>query len=294
MESIGKELQKAREARGISLKDISLQTKIGLRHLEAIENDQLDLLPGGFFTRQILKTYISFIGLNPDDWLPKYGRPELRPPGREPEVSQRSSQPQKPAQSDEIKYYLPSQEKKSGAAAEVRKREPRLDRIVWITLSVIVLSLFIFLIYLSIQTTKNNVEARRASQKIQAVVTIPAEEQLPETGTQVIEQQPPPQPIRGLQLELNFNEDCWIQVYADGNLAVDGLKLEGFRIQVQAESELVINLGNAGGVSFKLNGQPGKSLGKRGAVVKNIRITRENLDEFLDQEKIPGTMPEGS
>ncbi|MCR4408869.1 MAG: DUF4115 domain-containing protein [Candidatus Saccharicenans sp.] len=287
MESIGKELQKEREARGISLKDISLQTKIGLRHLEAIENDRLDLLPGGFFTRHILKAYISSLGLNPEEWLPKYERPELRPPAREPGSGKKVVPPPKPQQVDKVKYYLPSQENKAGAEPEERKREPRLDRVVWIALTVIVLALFVLLIYLSIQTTRKNIEARKASQKIQAEVTIPAEEQLPPAGTQVAAPEPQPQAILGLQLELEFNEDCWIQVYADGNLVVDGLKLEGFRIQVRAESELVINLGNAGGVSFRLNGQPGKPFGKRGAVVKNIKITRDNLDQFLDREKSP-------
>lgn len=287
MESIGKELQKEREARGISLKDISLQTKIGLRHLEAIENDRLDLLPGGFFTRQILKTYISFIGLNPEDWLPKYDRPELKPPDRDRGAVKKAAEAEKSTPADKVKYYLPSSDKKASPEPEAVRKELRLDRIVWITLSVIVLSLFVLLIYLSIQTTRKNVEARKAGQKVQAEVTIPAEEQLPAAETETAPAEPPPQAILGLQLELNFNEDCWVQVYADGNLVVDGLKLEGFRIQVRAESELVINLGNAGGVSFKLNGQPGKPFGRRGSVVKNIRITRENLAEFLESDKSP-------
>lgn len=288
MESLGKELQKEREARGISLKDISHQTKIGLRHLEAIENDRLDLLPGGFFTRHILKAYLLSIGLNPEEWLPKYDRPELHPPDKELLAVRKAASAQKPQQADKVKYYLPSPEKKTGPEPEAGKRELSLDKIVWITLTVIVLSLFILLIYLSIQTSKKNIEARKARQQVQAEVTIPPEEPLPAAGTQTTEPHPQPEPVLGLQLELEFNEDCWIQVYADGNLAVDGLKLEGFRIQVRAESELVINLGNAGGVSFKLNGQPGKPFGKRGAVVKNIRITRENLDEFLDRGKNPG------
>jgi len=49
MESLGRLLKNSREKKGLSLKDISLETKIGLRHLEAIEADQLELLPGGFF-----------------------------------------------------------------------------------------------------------------------------------------------------------------------------------------------------------------------------------------------------
>lgn len=287
MESIGKELQKEREARGISLKDISLQTKIGLRHLEAIENDRLDLLPGGFFTRQILKAYISAIGLKPEDWLSRYDMPELKPPSQEQLVSRKGGRGTKKPAAENIKYYLASKEKKAALEPEEKEKELRLDKIVWITLSIIVLGLFIFLIYLSIQTARKNGETRKASEIIQTEVTIPAEIPPVPAETTIAEQAVQPEPVQGLQLELNFDEDCWIQVYADGNLIVDGLKLEGFRIQVKAEKELLINLGNAGGVSFRLNGQSGKPLGRRGAVIKNIRITTDNWSEFLDQGKPP-------
>jgi hypothetical protein len=33
-----------------------------------------------------------------------------------------------------------------------------------------------------------------------------------------------------------------------------------------------------------LNGKVGKPLGKRGAVVKNIKITKDNLDQFVNPE----------
>jgi len=194
----------------------------------------------------------------------KYSMAGTEAADRESGAVKKAAPSQKSTPADKVKYYLPSQEKTAGTELEVKRKELRLDRIVWITLSVIVLSLFVFLIYLSIQTTRKNVEDRRASQKIQTEVTVPAEEQLSSSETQAAEKEPAPQLITGLQLELYFNEDCWIQVYADGNLVVDGLKLEGFRIQVRAESELIINLGNAGGVSFRLNGQPGKPLGQRG------------------------------
>jgi len=91
----------------------------------------------------------------------------------------------------------------------------------------------------------------------------------------------------GLNLDLTFNEDCWIQVFADGQLVVDGLKLEGYKTSVKAGSELIINLGNAGGLSFTLNGKAGKPFGKRGEVIKNIRITLDNLNDFLQPENNP-------
>jgi len=256
MESLGRLLKNTREKKGLSLKDISLETKIGLRHLEAIEADRLELLPGGFFTRQILKTYLIAIREDPAVWLPKYIEAGLV----EPETPTRpAGQPHKPRQ------------------------KIRLDKVFWISLSIIVLIAFVVLIYLSISTSRKSVEARQASQKAKETSPAPVTEvpspSLPVTGPA----QPPVEEktYEGLNLDLTFNEDCWIQVYADGQLAVDGLKLEGDKTSVKASSELVINLGNAGGLSFALNGKAGQPFGKRGEVIKNIKITLDNLNNFL-------------
>lgn len=260
MESLGKQLQQEREKKGISLKDISLQTKIGLRYLEAIENDRLDLLPGGFFTRQILKAYLISIGLNPSDWLPKYQELGLLP----------------------IEAPVTQSIKTRGKA-----EWPKIDKMVWISLTVIVLVLFVVLIYLAIKGSQKNIEARKASQQTQVAPIIPVEQTPPQPEPEAVQSAPTVPKYEGLNLDLTFNEDCWIQVYADGNLVIDGLKIGGFKTSVKAQSELIINLGNAGGVSFTLNGKAGKPFGKRGAVVKNIKITRDNLDQFLLQDKPP-------
>ncbi|MGB4704827.1 MAG: RodZ domain-containing protein [Candidatus Saccharicenans sp.] len=289
MESIGQQLKKEREARGLTLKDISLETKISLRYLEAIEDDRLEILPGGFFTRQIIKTYLTHIGLKPEEWLAKFNLPGQKSEEKPLEKDKESEEKGEPG-TGEIKYYLASKEKFPAAPESPRQKEFPLNRVIWISLSVIIFGLFVFLIYLSIKMTEKEVAGRDAREKYSVQVVIPAEEKeesAAATGTQVEKEIPPPPHISGLTLELEFNEDCWIQVYADGNLVVDGLKQEGFRIQVRAESELVINLGNAGGVSYRLNGKPGIPFGRRGAVVKNIRITGENYSQFLQPEKSP-------
>jgi len=139
MESLGRLLKNSREKKGLSLKDISLETKIGLRHLEAIEADQLELLPGGFFTRQILKTYLIAIGEDPALWLPKYIEAGLI----EPETPARpAGPPHKPRQ------------------------KIRLDKIFWISISAIVLIAFVFLIYLSISTSRKMWKPERPIKKL--------------------------------------------------------------------------------------------------------------------------------
>jgi len=262
MESLGQQLQKEREKKGINLKDISLQSKIGLRHLEAIENDRLDILPGGFFTRQILKSYLLSIGLDPRDWLPKYVEAGLV----EPEESNLAKPKKEEKDRSEVLHKL-----FTGLAVLV--------------IIIAVAALVVFSIKSSKKTAdhlKNQVTTPAAvvkQEKAEKVseTTEPPTEQLQKTTTEPA----PVQEFQGLNLELSFTEECWLQVYADGQLVVDGLKLEGYKTTVKAENELLINIGNAGALNFTLNGKPGKPLGKRGAVLKNIKITRDNSQQFI-------------
>jgi flagellar biosynthesis protein FlhG len=61
----GAELRRVREARGISLREIALVSKIGLRFLEYIEEDRHRLLPATVYLRGFLQEYARALGLDP-------------------------------------------------------------------------------------------------------------------------------------------------------------------------------------------------------------------------------------
>jgi len=72
MASLGQGLREAREARHISIEEIASVTKIVPRYLEALENDRLDIMPGGFFIKGIIRTYAKAIGLDGEGILARY------------------------------------------------------------------------------------------------------------------------------------------------------------------------------------------------------------------------------
>ena len=63
-----------REAQGIALRDISEQTRISIRYLEAIELDDYQRLPGGIFNRSFIRAYAKFIGYDEHSALEDYAR----------------------------------------------------------------------------------------------------------------------------------------------------------------------------------------------------------------------------
>ena len=72
--SFGEQLRLAREARGITLREISEQTRISTRYLEAIESDDYKRLPGGIFNKSFIKAYAKYIGFDEKEALEAYAR----------------------------------------------------------------------------------------------------------------------------------------------------------------------------------------------------------------------------
>ncbi len=254
MASLGQELRRERELRGISLKEISDSTKIGIRYLRALENDNLEILPGRFFTKGIIRAFAKHLGLDEESVLNKYYEDIL------------------------LREQLQEKEKKKKEhdSGETPRGVTRMIPY-GVGLTIVVLVILSFFIL-----------RPRKSEPLEET-SLPAgslQGELPQTPSSFQLEHYQGDRIR---LQLSFKERTWIQVYADGELMLDGIKNPGETTDIRASEELLIHLGNAGGVIYNLNNRQGRPFGSRGAVVKNIRITPENLRDFFahkeEQEK---------
>ena len=91
-DSLGARLRRAREARGLTLRELSDQTRITRRHLEAIEADDYKHLPGGIFNRSFIRAFAKAVGFNEEEAVASYLR-TARERGESPdEVPQRQQQ----------------------------------------------------------------------------------------------------------------------------------------------------------------------------------------------------------
>ena len=87
MASFGESLRRERELRGISLRDVADATKISMRFLKALEDDRVDLLPGGLFPRAFVRQYARHLGLDAERLVAEFlydhgGLPEPAPARR--------------------------------------------------------------------------------------------------------------------------------------------------------------------------------------------------------------------
>lgn len=71
-ETLGRFLKRHRDARGMSLSEVSRVTRIPAASLEAVESDRFDELPGEVFVRGFLRAYAQALGLLPAEILARY------------------------------------------------------------------------------------------------------------------------------------------------------------------------------------------------------------------------------
>jgi len=90
---IGATLREARNRRKVGLSEAEDATKIRLRYLRAMENEEWEVLPGGSYTRGFIRTYASFLGLDGERLADEYRRDAEGGPAPRTEPALPSPQP---------------------------------------------------------------------------------------------------------------------------------------------------------------------------------------------------------
>lgn len=66
---VGEELRNKRIEKGLSLEEVETATKIRVKYLEAIENENFDLIPGRVYVKGFIKNYAKFLGVDYTGYL---------------------------------------------------------------------------------------------------------------------------------------------------------------------------------------------------------------------------------
>jgi transcriptional regulator with XRE-family HTH domain len=77
-------LQRARQARGLTLEEVERDTRISRRYLQALENENFGLLPAPVYARGFLSTYARYLGLEPANLLPLFPVGHVEEPDLQP------------------------------------------------------------------------------------------------------------------------------------------------------------------------------------------------------------------
>ncbi|MFW6130966.1 MAG: helix-turn-helix domain-containing protein [Candidatus Aminicenantaceae bacterium] len=220
MPSFSEELKQKRESKGKTLAEASESTRISLKFLKAVEENQMQSLPGEFYIKGILRSYSRYLGLDEEEILDKYYQ--------------------------ELKLKNHNREKNTNIKRNSFHNSKTKIFLKNFSISIIFLLLISLSLYLISRDTNTN-----------------------------------------LTMEISVIEETWLQVTADGEIVVEGTKKPEEHFKFKAFHEIILNLGNAGGINFKINNKQGKKLGLSGVDKKNIRITVNNYHQFIKKGNKP-------
>ena len=282
--SLGAHLRALREAKGGSLEDMARSTRVGIRHLEALEDERLTDLPSPVFVRGFIRAYCGFLRENPEPALGRY------------------------------------EELAGTRAAEQAASLPPRPRTSWAGSSLVVglvllliLGVGLILVNLSVKKSGGNSVPTSKTEVAKPAPPTPPPAPAPSSAAAPAPPSPAPAttaaptapaapPVAGepgrpaappstaaaaapaaprtssapasgeQRLVIRAVEPTWIRVQTDEGRIAEELLPAGASREWAAERRFLLTIGNAGGVELTLNGRALPPLGPKGTVIQRLEL----------------------
>lgn len=253
-----------------TLQDIERTLRIRECQIEAIENGDIERLPGRVYAIGFVRSYAEYLNLDGDQAVEMFKRQYLG--------NTVNSRPTLP---------IPAEE----------SRVPSFW-LVFLSLVLVGAAIYAITTYrytdqlrvMPIPPVPERVERHSDNLLVAPEITEPeigmmagdAYGPVPETGAEETTSSVAPEDIADKKgIILNIKEDSWVQIKDQNrkNLVSEVLRT-GDQYFVPDSAELTMSLGNSGGVEIIVNGKTLEPLGQRGEVRRNIPLKVEHLMQF--------------
>lgn len=233
---IGSTLRLKRQEKKLSLDQVAAETRIRLPYLEAIEAGDLDELPEPIYIQGFIKQYAEVLGLNGTELansFPATDRlPNLKPVGL--------SLPAAQLQSTHLYVlYILVIVATVGALSQTLQRS-------------------------ELQVSQRQMPAQQLASPVQPKTTASqsAQKVKPVSATP----SPASKTSKPVQIGVTVKAESWVRVIADGKKQFEGLLPQGTQRTWAANQQLIVRVGNAGGVLITFKEEEAKPLGQLGEV----------------------------
>ncbi len=302
MPSFGEEFKRERELRQISLREVSDATKISVRYLAALENNDFTYLPGGVFNRGFVRAFARFIGVDPEAMVNAYLLEEQTQTSVEQEPSRAALEPLNAV------FEAKEAERTSSLAA-------KLQPILFAALGVLILSGVILLGIRAwrggdadevalVAATPPSVESALPAETDPAAGTAeptgasnppavrydPAPQAITPTESKPVVEPERTEPARPAPKSQPAAQDdairasFYITRATGGRINCDNRQIEvlsgirpGTRLELRCERFVIVDADDGGAVKMGLAGRPAVVLGRDGEPIRGYRIYRSQL-----------------
>ena len=306
MTSIGDTLRRERLRRNLEIPKISEALKISVRFLDAIEHDDLSKLPGGVFTRSFIRQYAVYLGLDAEELVAEVER-STEP---EPEIAE-LPKPDVP-----VIDLGSADDWQSVSGRQFSVPSWLRAGVLLVGLMLLCSVIYWWWQrphHPAVLAHENQPAAAGKPAAPQAVPAVSQPEAAPPTAaveTPKVESTPaaastpagtpasvgetpaatpdstpapkpevavlPPNPNASVRVGLTADEAVWVRAESNGKYLFSGTLQPHEVRNVDVDGEVTIRLGNAGGVTFTLNGKPVGPAGPKGQV-RDVQFTSGGL-----------------
>jgi cytoskeleton protein RodZ len=251
MDGIGDALRSERLRLGLPLEQIATQTKIGQYHLQAIEANQFDRLPGGLLTRSFLRQYAQVLGLDADEVVASFKR-----------------------QFEEPVLALTVFQPKYGCS-----QIPLMPMLLWFVTAIVGCA-GVYAVWENVRRSLPETNAVRlhgsqvtSQSGLQPTKSLqePVPELAPKEGPASVPYTSSrlgsePGPREAIRVVFTATEPVWVSIQSDGNPVYTGTLEQQHNKELAASTRMTALVGNAGGLEVSLNGKAIGPIGQHGEV----------------------------
>ena len=260
MGSFGDKLRREREMRGVNLEEISESTKISRRHLESLEKEDFDSLPGGVFNKGFVRAYARYLGISEDQAVADYvavAGDDAVPEDKFPlEVHKEPNRELNPKNSNlplllavaalvavTIGYSIWAHNKKGHHAANVSANTQAHPA--------------------ATVSPAASPQAAAQQEKAAAAARTERASRKAATGSPDASRTARKKTVAASRffIVIKAKEDSWISVTADGKTVTQGILGQDKQKLIKAGKEIILKTGNAGGLEVSYNGRPLGAIG---------------------------------
>ncbi len=260
--SVGERLRQARERRGLSLDDVATQTRIPIRHLSNIEQENWGELPSVTYTVGFTRSYANAVGLDGAE-IGRELREQLGGETRPSRVSPEIYAPPDPAR-------VPSRS------------------LAWIAGIALIVLIAVWLLIVRPYLTRSDDDTAEAAPAAEQPVPAPAQQQAQP-------QQQAPQNLAGQQVVLVATGPVWFQVNdrAQNNRRIHTGELaagQTYQIPLDAQQP-VIRTGRPQVLTVRIGNRELGPLAPAERMISNVSLLPNDLAQSLGGQQQPGAQP---
>lgn len=253
MQSVGNLLRAARVEVGLSLEDVFARTRISLRSLEAIEEDDMSAMPSSFFYKSFVTQFANALGIDPatlapllDDVIADWPEP-----------------------------LMPGQNERHMRNAVIRPLGLKRNfRWLYSLGSLVVVLVGCSAFYALWENAKGDVANRLTDLKSRVMANGSSGSSSDSSGRH---QLAGAGQADGFRVELSALEPTWLSISSDGRNTFSGTLEPEQKKTLEGRERGRIKTGNAGGISFTFNGRAIGVVGPRGQV-RTVVFTKDSYE----------------